>query len=143
MRRKPFWFLTAIAVVFAATQIRAQFSAQLSTDQYAVMKVDEEFRLAKMRNDTNVLERILSDQFFETNQNKNSRNKGQMVELFRTFPIHLLTTDDFHVRISDGTAFVTGSQTEDGDHMFFMRAYAKNRENWQLISSIQFHKPVS
>ena len=141
MPRKWFWFYLAFAAILVATGIQAQHSAQLTGEHAAVMKVDEEFRLAKMHNDTSTLERIVSDHYYATNQNRNSRNKEQLIELFRTFPVSPLTTDEFHIRIVDGTAFVTGFQTESGDRMAFMRAYVKNGDAWQLISSIQFHKP--
>jgi len=105
------------------------------------MKVDEEFRLAKLKRDTATLTRILADNFYETNQNGNSRNKAQMIELFRDFTIGSLTTDAFEARITGDTAVVTGSQTEDSDRMLFTRIYAKAPAGWQLLASMQFHNP--
>ena len=47
-----------------------------------VMQVDEQYRLAKLHNDTGALGRLLAENFYETNQNGNSRNKTQSIELF-------------------------------------------------------------
>ena len=123
MNRKPAEKTVEVRVakVVVAKETVAGGAAIKPTD-LAVMKVDEEFRLAKMRNDTSTLERIVSDHYYATNQNRNSRNKEQLIELFRTFPVSPLTTDEFHIRIVDGTAFVTGFQTESGDRMAFMRS---------------------
>ena len=45
-----------------------QTKFQLTGDQAAVMSVDEEYRIAKMNNNTATLSRILSTDFYEINQ---------------------------------------------------------------------------
>jgi hypothetical protein len=110
-----------------------------------VMKVDEQFRLAKLHNDTGALGLILADNFFETNQNGNSRDKAQTIELWRSFPIDSLTTDSANVRITGDTAVVSGSQTEHNsagvDHMLYTRVYVRAGVGWQLVSAMQFRDP--
>jgi len=44
--------------------------------QAAVLRVDEEFRAAKLANDVRAMANILSEDFFETNQNGNTRDKA-------------------------------------------------------------------
>lgn len=131
----------AISFALAVSQLHSQSAPDMAKAEATVMRVDEEFRLAKMHNDTAALDRTLSNDFYETNQNGNSRNKEQMIDLFRGFPIKSLTTDEHHVRIAGNTAFVTGSQTEDGNRMSFMRAYVGSGDVWQLRSSMQFTLP--
>jgi hypothetical protein len=110
-----------------------------------VMRVDEEFRLAKLHNDTGTLGRILSENFYETNQNGNSRNKAQTIELWTSFPIRSLTTDSAELRITGQTAVVTGSQTElnstGTDKMLYMRVYANGPEGWRLAACMQYRDP--
>src|SRR5713226_962468 len=69
-----------------------------------VMKIDEAYRLAKLNRDIKALDRILADAFNETNQNGNSRDKAQTIELWRSFSISSLTTDTHQVRIAGDTA---------------------------------------
>ena len=110
-----------------------------------VMKVDEQFRLAKLQRDTGTLQRILAENFYETNQNGNSRNKAQTIDLWTTFTIDSLTTDSADVKISGDTAIVTGSQTEHNaagvDRMLYMRVYARAVSGWQLLAAMQFRDP--
>ena len=106
------------------------------------MNTDEAFRMAKVNRDTAALARILDDGFYEMNQNGNGRDKAEMIELFKTFPISSLTTDSFKVRFEGPAAMVTGTQTENGtERMLFTRVYVKNPAGWQLLSSIQFRNP--
>jgi hypothetical protein len=104
----------------------------------AVLKVDEEYRTAKLQNDTATLGRILADGFIETNQNGNTRNKAQTVDLWSYFKISTLTTDSVNVSIASGSVVVTGTQTENGnDRMLFMRVYLRDANGWRLLSSMQ------
>jgi len=108
-----------------------------------VMKTDEAYRLAKLHRDAQALDRILADEFSETNQNGRSRNKAQILELWRTFSIGSLTTDTFQVRVAGDTATVFGTQTENGtERMLFMRVYVKRPNAWQLLASMQFRDPT-
>ena len=110
-----------------------------------ILQVEEEFRLAKLNNDTSVLHRILADDFYETNQNGNTRDKAQMIELFETFKILGLTTTESYVRISGNVASVRGYQMENHqggqDRMLFSRVYRLERQGWRLFSSTQFNDP--
>jgi hypothetical protein len=109
------------------------------------MKVDEAFRIAKLKNDTAALDRLLAENFYETNQNGNSRNKAKTIELWAAFPIQSLTTDTSEVRLTGDTAVVTGSQTEVNgagtDRMLFMRVYRNGASGWQLLAAMQFRNP--
>ncbi len=109
------------------------------------MKVEEEFRLAKLKKDVVTLDRVLAEACHETNQNGNTRNKAQLIELFRYFPIASLTTDSSQVQVTGETAVVTGSQTEHNstgvDRMLFTRVYVKTQVGWQLLASTQFRDP--
>ena len=85
--RQPILATLAVAIVcFPA-------SGQRSATDDEVMKVDEQFRLAKLNQDTRALGSILAENFLETNQNGNSRNKAQTIELWASFPIESRTTD--------------------------------------------------
>jgi hypothetical protein len=131
------------AMVLAALRLGADEPRSAATDE--IMKVDEQFRVAKLNKDTAALGSILADNFCETNQNGNTRNKAQFIELFASFPIESLTTDSAQVRITGETAVVTGSQNEGNgarvDRMLYMRVYIKVAAGWQLLASMQFRNP--
>jgi hypothetical protein len=143
--RTGFAPVAAVALCFlAGGPSGAQRRTQPGSPQDAVMKVDEEYRIAKLKNDIAALSRILADNFYETNQNGNSRNKAQSIELWTDFRITSLTTDSYDVRITGDTATVTGTQTEVNagvDRMLFTRVYVKGSSGWQLLSSMQFRNP--
>jgi len=123
-------------------RIRLITLAPLDPEQQAVMKVDEAYRVAKLEHDIHALDGILADQFSETNQNSNTRNKVQTIELWKTFRITSLTTDSFSVRIIGGTAVVTGMQAENAtDRMLFSRSYVRTSGGWKLAESMQFLDP--
>ena len=110
-----------------------------------VIAADDEFQQAKVKNDVAALERILAENFYETNQNGNSRNKAETIELFRKFPIKSLIRDAAQVRLTGNTAIVTGLQTEQNasgtDRMLFMRVWVRDNARWQLAGSMQYRNP--
>lgn len=111
-----------------------------------IFGAEEQYRRAKLQNDTTALAFVLNDQFVETNQNGNSRTKRETLALWETFRISSLTTDTADVRFSgDSVAMVTGSQTEVNgsgtDRMLFTRVWVRNGDAWQLLSSTQFRNP--
>ena len=115
-------------------------------EQSRVLARDEQWRQAKLANDLSLMAQVVSEDFFETNQNGNSRNKAQMLDLWSTFKITSLTTDRATIRLSSDTATITGQQTEVNatgtDRMLFTRVYVKSKDaSWQLLSSTQFRDP--
>lgn len=110
-----------------------------------ISDIEEQFRVAKLRNDVQSLDRILDESFVGTNQNGVSRTKNDMIELFRSFPIQSLTTDSSTVRVTGNAAVVTGSQTEVNgtgtDRMLFTRVYIRSGDRWRLLASSQFRNP--
>jgi hypothetical protein len=110
-----------------------------------IVAVEEAYRIAKLTNDVRALDRILSADFFGTNQNGNSRNKREALELFASFPIASLVVERAAVRVSGDAVLVTGEQTEVNgtgtDRMLFTRVYMRSETGWQLLSNTQFRNP--
>jgi hypothetical protein len=130
------------ALIFFAVGLAAAQPAASSSAGDEVMKIDEAYRLAKLKRDIKALDRILADGFYGTNQNGNSRDKAQSIELWHTFSIDSLTTDTHQVRVAGDAATVTGTQTENAtERMLFMRVYVKGATGWQLLASMQFRTP--
>jgi hypothetical protein len=110
-----------------------------------ISDIEEQFRVAKLRNDVQSLDRILDESFVETNQNGNSRTKAETIELFRSFRIQSLNTNSSTVRMAGIAALVTGSQAEVNgtgtDRMLFTRVYIRRGDRWRLLASSQFRNP--
>lgn len=110
-----------------------------------VMKADEQFRVAKLHRDTGALAAVLAENFYEINQNGNTRDKAQTIELWKTFEISSLTTDSAEVKVTGGTAVVRGAQTEHNsagvDHMLYMRVYVREAAGWKLLAAMQYRDP--
>jgi hypothetical protein len=134
--------LSGLAAMLSVALLAAGPAAAQRSVEDQVMQVDEAYRIAKLKQDTAALDRILANGFNETNQNGNSRDKTQTLELWRSFSISSLTTDSFQVRVTGNTAKVTGTQTESGDErMLFTRVYISGPMGWQLLASMQFRDP--
>lgn len=97
--------------------------------------------MAKLNQDVAALSRILADGFNGTNQNGNSRNKAETLELWKSFQIASLTTDSSQVTVAGNTAKVLGTQTEGAERMLFTRVYVRGGNGWQLLASMQFRNP--
>lgn len=113
--------------------------------QSAVLRVDEQFRLAKLGNDVRTMDGLLSEEFVETNQNGSSRDKSESLELWTTFTITSLVTERATIRLAGDFATIAGQQTEVSasgtDRMLFTRVYVRSGATWKLLSSTQFRNP--
>jgi len=92
------------------------------------------------------MQRVLSDGFFETNQNGNSRDKVEALRLWSTFKIAALTPLHESIRVNGNMATVSGEETEVNatgtERALFTRIYARTGgTDWQLVSSTQFRNP--
>jgi hypothetical protein len=132
-------------VLVAAALALSPVGGQQTASQAAVMKADEAYRVAKLKNDIPAISRLLAADFYEMNQNGNGRNKAEATALWKAFRITSLKTDHADVSITGSTAIVRGEQTEENgtgiDRMLFMRTYTRVGANWKLLASMQFRNP--
>lgn len=137
--------LVPLALVTPEPDGQIQTPASASRDQAAVLALEEQFRLAKVKADLAALDRLYDATVIATNQNGNTRNKQQLLELWSTFRITMLTLDSADVQISGDLAIVTGHQTElnstGTDRMLFTRIWRRAGDTWRLISKTQFRDP--
>lgn len=123
----------------------SQTKSPLTGDQAAVIKADEDYRVAKMTNDLDALRRVLSPDFYETNQNGNTRNYAETIDLWKTFRVTSLITESLDVRVTGDTAVMKGTQTEVRggfvEPLLFTRVYVRSANGWRLLSSMQSNNP--
>jgi TonB family protein len=133
----------ASAPVETAAQVQPPAGA--TKDQAAVLALEEQFRLAKVKNDIPALDRLLDDAVISTNQSGVKRNKTELIDLWRTFRVELLTLDAADVEVQGDLATVTGRQTEvsgTSDYpMLFTRIWRRVQGDWRLFSVTQFRDP--
>lgn len=119
--------------------------ADATADEAEILRLEEEFRLAKVGADLQMLNRLFDPTVVSTNQNGNTRNKAQLLELWTDFRIRMLTLDQADVRIVGDLATVTGRQTElnatGTDRMLFTRLWRRAGDTWTLVSITQFRDP--
>jgi hypothetical protein len=132
--------------VFAVSGPDRRSTRLTLSEHKAVVAVDERWRVAKLANDLQAMEQILSADFVETNQNGNTRNKTEMIQLWSTFNISSLITERATIRLAGDVAIMTGEQIETNqtaiDRMLFTRVYVRApSKEWQLLSSTQFRNP--
>jgi TonB family protein len=115
-----------------------------TTWEVELRELEERFRVAKLQNDVGTLALILDDAFSGTNQNGNTRNKAQFLELFESFTIRFISQTITGVQATFERAVVTGSMIEHNagvDVMLFTRVWVRNGTTWQLLASTQFRDP--
>jgi len=111
-----------------------------------VASLDEKLRRARLSNDSDALATLLSEDFVETDQNGNSRNKAELIRRVGTFTISSLETNRATIRFSDQAVTIVGEQTEVNsagtDRLLFTRVYVQGpAKEWRLLTSTQFRKP--
>lgn len=131
---------------------RSQASAPVpapsrQTAESQIFALEEQYRRAKLENNTVALARLLDDGFIGTNQSGVVRDKALSLELWKTFTAASLDVNA-KVRVIDGVAVVTGSQTEVNDagtdRMLFTRVWKRGASGtWTLVSNSQFLDPGS
>jgi Domain of unknown function (DUF4440) len=106
-----------------------------------VLKVEQDFDLAKVRNDVAALDRIVDDGYVGINQWGARRTKAEIIDLFRDFKTDKLIPSNVTVRVSGDFATVDGAMAESGPGgaftYLFVRVYVKREGTWKLLSSTQ------
>ena len=127
---------TILAVVWVG--LRTTAAAQTpgdSNDRVQVLKAEDDFRIAKIKNDTAALERILENGYYGVNMWGAKRDKAELINLFRGFKTDSLKPTDVTVRISGDLAVVDGMMTESvpGSNVSyaFLRVWVRRTGGWR------------
>jgi uncharacterized protein (TIGR02246 family) len=137
--------LLAIAFSVSAFAKTVQTRNDGSVEQ-TIRQLENENREATLKNDASVFERLLADDWLNTNANGTVTTKAQLMTLLKsgTFKISSLEYDDVVVRAYKDTAVVTGRSTstrmgQDNKlitgQVRFTRVYVKRDSGWQVVSA--------
>ena len=144
---KPTILFTVVALSFSLTVLAktTQTSRDGSVEQ-TIRQLENENREATLKNDASVFERLLADDWLNTNANGTVTTKAQLMSLVKsgTFKISSLEYDDVRVRAYQDAAVVTGRSTstrmgQDNKlitgQVRFTRVYIKRDKGWQVVSA--------
>jgi hypothetical protein len=111
----------------------------------ALRKVEDEFRVAKVKSDTAALAHVVADEYYGLNENGNARDKARLLELYKTFKMKSLDVDIKRIRVSGDRAVVAGRQVQDGpgprETCVFLRTYVYRDGRWQLVTNAHYADP--
>lgn len=115
-----------------------------SNVEQAVKKLDTERVQALLRSDTTTLERIISDDYTNTNNSGQVLTKAQLMAEVKSGDLKYETIDidDVQVRVYGDTAVFTGRATVKGARKGedisgqnrLTRVYVKQQGRWQLVA---------
>ena len=123
-----------------------QTSAQASSEQQAVRRLEDEWLGCYLRGDKTTFDRLVADDFTGTDESATVRNKAQEREVIQAPPSSIkasLTNEDVQVRIYGDTALVNGrivykaqpgGQTEISFQSRFTDTLLKRRGSWQVFA---------
>ena len=145
MKQKVLFSVLAIALSLTALARTTQTSRGSSVEQ-VIRQLENEYREATLKNEWSVFERLLADDWLNTNANGTVTTKAQLMTLVKsgTFKISSLEYDDVMVRAYKDTAVVTGRSTstrmgQDNKlitgQVRFTRVYVKRDKGWQVVSA--------
>jgi len=145
MKQKVLFTVLAVSLSLTAWARTTQTSRDGSVKQ-TIRQLENENREATLKNDASVFERLLADDWLNTNANGTVTTKAQLMSLVKsgTFKISSLEYDDVMVRAYKDTAVVTGRSTstrmgQDNKLIIgqvrFTRVYIKRDKGWQVVSA--------
>lgn len=139
-----------LLVCAMSLSVPAQKTDKKSNDngkiEQLILQLEKEGREAALKNDVEVNDRLLADNWMNTNANGTVTTKAQLLTLLKTnpFKIQSLESDDVMVRVYEDSAVVTGRSTSnrmgsDNQPMTgqvrFTRVYAKIGYRWQVVAA--------
>lgn len=137
--------LISLPLVRAQTLQGTQASNSSNVEQ-VIRRLEDESRVATLKNDAAVIDRLLADNWMNTNANGTVTTKAQLMALLKsgTFKIMSIENDDVLVRVYGDAAIVTGRSTsrregEEGTavtrQVRFTRVWAKLAGRWQVVAA--------
>jgi len=145
MKQKVLFTVLAVSLSLTALAKTTQTSRDGGVEQ-TIRQLENENREATLKNDASVFERLLADDWLNTNANGTVTTKAQLMSLVKsgTFKISSLEYDDVMVRAYKDTVVVTGRSTstrmgQDNKlitgQVRFTRVYIKRDKGWQVVSA--------
>ena len=108
------------------------------TDEQALLKLEEDFRAAKINNDVPTLQRVLAENFYEVNWRGEGNNRPVIIQIFTNSKGRAIELSDLKVQVTGDNATVRGYQHETRPGMDayiqFMHFCVKQQGAWRLLA---------
>lgn len=139
-----------VSILLSACALSLLVSAQVADDrgkiEQMILQLEKEGREATLKNDPEANDRLLADDWVNTNPNGTLTTKAQLMALIKSgsFKILSIETEDVKVRVYGDCAVVTGLSTtkregRDGQLVLrqvrFTRVYARTGTRWQVVAA--------
>lgn len=136
--------LTIQSLAIAQTE-GAKGSGDSSVEQL-IKQLENESREATLKNDAEALDRLLADNWMNTNANGTVTTKAQLMALLKSSPFKIMSieNDDVLIRVYGDAAVVTGRSTSKrvnrdnavvAGQVRFTRVWAKLGEKWRVVAA--------
>jgi len=137
-----FMILTSSILSFGQTNQTGKNGKALKkselNEQNIIIQLEKDFYKAKLENNVQFMDEILSNDCLSTNPYGGVKNKSALLTLWKTFKTRTFTLDSVHVKLeNDTTAIASGLQTENGAQMSFTHHFIKQKGKWQILSMVQ------
>lgn len=111
-----------------------------------IKKMEDEGRQATLKNDVAATERLLADDWMNTNANGTVTTRSQLIALLKSTPFTFISIedDDVKIRAYEEAAIVTGRSVrkragQDGkviaQQFRFTRVYVRRDGRWQVVAA--------
>lgn len=132
--------------IFASAQTKNKAANKLSKIEQQILQLEKEGREAALSNDVEANDRLLADNWMNTNANGTTTTKARLMELLKSSPFKIMSIedDDVMVRVYGDSAVVTGRATskrigQDNavitGQVRFTRVYAKQKGQWKVVAA--------
>jgi len=138
--------LAFVLPIFASAQTKNKVANNLSKIEQQILQLEKEGREAALSNDVEANDRLLADNWMNTNANGTTTTKARLMELLKSSPFKIMSIedDDVMVRVYGDSAVVTGRATskrigQDNavitGQVRFTRVYAKQKGQWKVVAA--------
>lgn len=138
--------LSLVMFSIATSQTPAIKASGSADVERQIMQVENESREATLKNDAETLDRLLADNWMNTNANGTVTTKAQLMALLKSSPFKIMSieNDEVLVRVYDDTAVVTGRSTSKRagrddqivtGQVRFTRVWVKAKGSWRVVAA--------
>jgi len=135
--------ILVVAVIVLATTSVAPSQTKRNNIEQMIMQMEREWAGAYVKRDAATLDRLLASDFMDADDNGNTQNKAQYIDLAKN-PVGTFYSGEFSdtkvrvygdTAVSTGRLVIKGSNREQGEAFRYTGVYVKRQGRWQAVAS--------
>lgn len=135
--------ILVLAVIVLGTPFFATSQTKTSNIEQMIKQMEREWADAYVKRDAATLDRLLANDFMDADDNGNTQNKAQYIELAKN-PVGTFYSAEFSdtkvrvygdTAVSTGRLVIKGSNREQGEAFRYTGVYVKRHGRWQAVAS--------